>query len=116
MEIPSDVILCANVIQVLDLSDLNLTKLPSIDDLALYIDLQSIYKIDINNNQLETIYDLSLFPNLTELHCDNNIFTELPDLSNTKIKVLSCIFNKLIKLPKLPITIQVVRYDNNNIT
>jgi Leucine-rich repeat (LRR) protein len=75
--------------QILDLSDLKLTKLPTIP--------KNVQYLDCTNNQLTVLPKL---PNVRILYCGFNRLTVLPELPNAK--EVYCYHNELTVKPELP--------------
>jgi Leucine-rich repeat (LRR) protein len=83
----------------------NLMYIPS---LSRFVNLKII---SCSNNRLISLP--SLPETLTELYCDNNCLTYLPQL-NKGLEILYCVCNKLQWLPSLPETlVELYCYDNN---
>jgi Leucine-rich repeat (LRR) protein len=84
----------------------------NIIDLA--IDTKSI---NLSNQKLTELPDLSCFTQLETLVCDNNRLTSLPDNLPNSIKTLWCYNNRLASLPeKLPDSLENLWCHNNLIS
>jgi len=90
---------------VLDLSNLNLIKLPSLPSR-----LKELY---CNYNQLTKLPELP--QGLEVLGCQCNQLTELPSLPSS-LKSLYCYDNQLIKLPPLPPNLIILHCKKNQLT
>lgn len=72
-------------------------------------------ELDLSNQGLFVLSDLSCYKNLTKLICSGNNLTLLDNLSDTII-VLDCSNNQLKLLDNLPDSIIEVRCSNNIFT
>ena len=116
--------------QPLDLSNLNLTKLPKnlstltslrqlnvsqnkLESLPILVNLSSLVSLNVSNNQLPKLRTL---PNsLTHLNASNNNITEVTNLPS-KLAHLNVSNNQLPKLRTLPKSLTHLLASNNNIT
>jgi|688.fasta_scaffold83213_5 hypothetical protein len=76
---------------------------------------EDIEIIDISNKNLTYIPSLKQFNNLVDLHCYNNKLTKLPELNNS-LKALYCAKNQLTQLPELNDKLQVLNCEFNLLT
>jgi len=94
-----------NTSSELNLSNLELTELPSLPF--------NLKWLNCSNNQLTS---LSLLPStLIILNCNNNQLTSLPPLQQS-LKSLYCSSNQLTKLPELPQKLTTLFCDDNRLT
>ena len=75
---------------------------------------ENIEILDLINNKINKIPDLSKFKNLKELYCLNCDIKELKNLPIT-LTVLRCDLNKLKNLDYLPISLKVIECSDNSI-
>ena len=66
-----------------------------------------VEEIDISNNRLTQLPDLSRFKKLQTLYCYNNQLTSLPPLPST-LQTFYCSNNQLTSLPPFPSTLQIL--------
>ena len=90
-------------IEVLDLSNKNLTVLP---DLSKYTKLKVLKCF---GNQLTSLDNLP--PGLLELYCGYNEITSLNNLP-PRLQKLDCSYNKITSLDNLPPGLQILNYEN----
>ena len=94
---------------LLDLSDLDIVKLP--DNLP-----TSLLILWCNNNRLTSLSD-NLPASIKILYCSNNQLTSLPDILPASLHALYCSYNKLTSLPDiLPASLKTLFCDNNQLT
>ena len=74
-----------------------------------------IMTINLENNNLDVLPDLSRFTNLQYLHCSFNVLTSLPKLNETLLG-LYCSNNKLTSLPKLNKCLKLIYCCDNELT
>ena len=78
--------------------------------------LQNIRILSIINCDLTQLpLEISILQNLIILNLSDNKLTNI-ELSNPKLVVLDCAYNKLITFPKFTSQIQCLNIINNNIT
>jgi Leucine-rich repeat (LRR) protein len=65
-------------------------------------------KIDCSNQQLTTLPNLSIYTNLIDLDCSENLLQKLDNLPNTLLE-LYCYGNHLTSLDNLPISLKELR-------
>ena len=94
-----------DVDKFLDLSNLNLTSLPTLPD--------NLKKLNCTKNNLTTLPKLPI--TLTSLFCFSNELTILPSLPNGLL-ILFCTHNKLTRLPSLPNGLGILYCSNNELT
>ncbi len=78
--------------------------------------LQSLKSLDVSRNRIQTLYPLSAYPNLEELHISGNQLAETASLAQmVNLKVLSadnCGFNNIDFIKKL-VNLQELNLSNN---
>jgi len=72
-------------------------------------------RIDVSDEYLNYLPDLSRFKKLKELYCNGNYLTSLPVLPKT-LEKLNCGYNGLTLLPNLPENLKVLYCSNNQLT
>ena len=75
----------------------------------------NITSINVSNQDLIYLPDLSRFKNLEVLHCYGNKLTSLPSL-NENLKELYCSYNQLTSLPSLNENLKILNCSNNQLT
>ena len=96
--------------------DLHNNQLTSIPDLSKLVNLEYLY---LYNNQLTSIPDLSKLVNLQRLDLSNNELTSIPDLSKlVNLRELYLNNNKLTELPDLSklVNLETLLLYNNKLT
>jgi Leucine-rich repeat (LRR) protein len=76
---------------------------------------ENVVEIDISNQCLTEIPDLSRFKQIKILKCNHNLLTGLPPLNET-LKTLICFNNRLTLLPPLNHNLQYLWCSNNKLT
>jgi len=106
----------------LDLSRLELTKLPELPATLTYLNCgwnkltslpalpATLTELDCTSNELTSLPALPA--TFTQLYCSNNELTRLPDLPAT-LTYLNCCSNELTSLPPLPATLTELRCSSN---
>ena len=79
------------------------------------IDYASITELNLSNQELDVLPDLSMYINLKILDCYNNKITSLDNLPSSLIE-LSCDNNNLTSLDNLPSSLKILYCYNNNLT
>ena len=114
-------------IETIDVSNKNLTYLPSLkrfyklkvlncphNQLTMLPELNdSLQELYCSNNQLIILPELNY--SLQDLYCHNNQLTVLPEL-NDSLQLLNCSNNQLTMLPELNDSLQVLTCSNNQLT
>lgn len=72
----------------------------------------NIQRIDVSNKNLTYLPSLKRFTNLKHLHCQHNSLTELPEL-NGSLRSLECDHNLLTELPALNDGLETLYCENN---
>jgi Leucine-rich repeat (LRR) protein len=94
-------------VEIIDLSNENLTSLP---DLSRFYNLQELY---IYCNRIKQIH--SLPSTLRVFSCRRNYLTLLPPLP-PNLEFFNCTVNQLTSLPALPLSLHTLYCNNNNLT
>jgi len=76
---------------------------------------EDIFTLDISRNGIQSLPELTRFPNLTSLNCSDNRLTSLPALPQN-LQVLYCRNNQLTSLPTLPQNLTSLYCRNNQLT
>jgi Leucine-rich repeat (LRR) protein len=73
---------------------------------------ETLITVDLVNQNIKGVLDLSEYPELIALHCSNNEIEEIINFPETLIG-LSCNKNKITKLSNLPNSLQHIECDHN---
>ena len=80
------------------------------------VDYASITSLDLSNQQLDVLPDLSMYINLIKLNCNCNNLTALDNLP-PNLKSLCCCYNQITLLDNLPSSLlELYCYDNKLIS
>ena len=75
----------------------------------------TVTELDLSNQNLHVLPDLSLYTNLQKLYCQNNPLTSLDNLP-PQLQILSCYTCRLTSLDNLPPTLQILSCHTSHLT